>query len=186
VHVEPNIADSELLERLLGVFREHGYDGASLRRLSERSGLQRSSLYHRFPGGKEQIALAVVRYVDRCFQQKVLGPLDEDRPPAARVHTMAAGLRDFYRDGRLSCVLDTLSLGGSDGPLHQAVKRSFLAWRDALSRLASQAGCAADEAVRRADEALVRIEGALVCARITGDTGPFVRTLDELPSLLTS
>jgi TetR/AcrR family transcriptional regulator, lmrAB and yxaGH operons repressor len=186
VPVEPSVADPELLEQLLSVFRQHGYDGASLSRLSERTGLQRSSLYHRFPAGKEQMALAVLQFIDRVFQQQVLGPLDGDRPPAERVRAMAAGLRDFYGDGRLSCVLDSLSLGGSDDRIRQAVKQSFLAWRDALARLAGQAGLGADEAVRRADEALVRIEGALVYSRVTGDVGPFTRTLDQLPALLTS
>jgi len=171
--------------RLLSVFRRHGYEGASLSRLSEESGLQRSSLYHRFPGGKEQMALVVLQSLGHSFQRLVLDPLDEDRPPAERVEAMAAGLREFYGDGRLSCVLDTMSLAGSDEDIRHAVKASLLAWRDAMARLAGLAGLAPEEARHRADEALVRIEGALVYSRVTGDVGPFMRTLEQLPSLLT-
>ena len=54
------INEDELLDRLTDVFRTYGYEGASLSRISEVTGLQRASLYHRFPGGKEDMAKAVL------------------------------------------------------------------------------------------------------------------------------
>ena len=45
------VTDNQLLDKLTEVFRLYGYEGASLSRISKVTGLQRASLYHRFPGG---------------------------------------------------------------------------------------------------------------------------------------
>src|SRR5687767_7960924 len=72
-HVPPPlVSDKELLERLTGVFRRHGYDGASLSVIAAATGLQRSSLYHRFPGGKEQMAAEVARALGGHFSSQLL------------------------------------------------------------------------------------------------------------------
>ena len=55
----PTLPREEVVDRLTRVFRREGYDGASLARLSEATGLGRSSLYHHFPRGKEDMADAV-------------------------------------------------------------------------------------------------------------------------------
>ena len=54
----------EVVDRLLTAFRRKGYDGASLADLSAATGLGRSSLYHYFPGGKEEMARAVLDRAD--------------------------------------------------------------------------------------------------------------------------
>ena len=45
-----SVQDQDLMQRLSCVFRDVGYDGASLSILSEATGLKKASLYHRFPG----------------------------------------------------------------------------------------------------------------------------------------
>ena len=47
------VSDQELMERLAKVFRNYGYEGASMTVLAKVTGLQKASLYHRFPGGKQ-------------------------------------------------------------------------------------------------------------------------------------
>ena len=54
------ITDGQLTEALTRVFQTYGYDGATLSRISDATGLQRASLYHRFPGGKEEMAKFVL------------------------------------------------------------------------------------------------------------------------------
>ncbi|MEO0971892.1 MAG: helix-turn-helix domain-containing protein, partial [Pseudomonadota bacterium] len=55
-----SINDDDLLDRLSSVFREVGYEEASMALLASASGLKKASLYHRFPGGKEQMAREVL------------------------------------------------------------------------------------------------------------------------------
>lgn len=179
------IDDNELLDRLMDVFRLHGYEGASLSRISEATGLQRASLYHRFPGGKEEMAQAVMSRVDQWFAEHILAPLSGDGEPTKRVRKMASRLADFYESGRQSCLLDALSLGGETNALQQHVADSFNAWLGAMAAVAREAGASAAAARRRSQDALVQIQGALVFSRATGDARPFERVVARLPALLT-
>ncbi len=178
------IDDDHLLDRLIEVFRLYGYEGASLTRISEATGLKRSSLYHRFPAGKDEIVLAALSRADRIFEQ-ILAPLAGPGDPSARVIKMAKGLSKFYAEGRRSCLLDTLSLGGDDA-VYKHIKRSFGAWLKAMAAVAREANLPSAIARQRAEEALIRIEGSLVLSRATGDPRPFKRVLRSLPGLLTS
>ena len=182
----PKITNEDLLERLTRVFQDHGFEGASLSRISEATGLEKASLYHRFPGGKDQMAEAVLAHVGRWFVENLLAPLRETGPVAARIRKTGRRIQAFYEDGRGSCLLDTLSLRDGSPALHEAVGRTYAAWRDSFAAAAREAGLPAGLARRRAEEAIMSIHGALVLARATGDTKPFARALARLPDLLTS
>lgn len=67
--------DKALLDHIMIVFRTHGYDGASLSRISEATGLQRASLYHRFPDGKLQMGKAVLEHAIEWLREYALEPL---------------------------------------------------------------------------------------------------------------
>src|SRR5690348_7633959 len=108
----PSIDDAVLLERLSEVFRGSGYEGASLTDLSAATGLHRASLYHRFPSGKPGMAAAVLEAVEQAFAE-ILQPLTSELDPTAAVEEMARRVSTFYEDGRLSCVLDTMTLRGT-------------------------------------------------------------------------
>ncbi len=72
------ITEDRLLEHLTRVFQKHGYEGASLSLIAAATGLGRASLYHRFPGGKADMALAVLDHADLWFATHVLDPLSGD------------------------------------------------------------------------------------------------------------
>ena len=50
---------SAAIPALAEAFREHGFEGASLAQLCEATGLGKGSLYHFFPGGKDEMAEVV-------------------------------------------------------------------------------------------------------------------------------
>lgn len=179
------VSDQHLFDQLLEVFRVHGYEGASLRLISEATGLKRASLYHRFPGGKEEMAQSILQHADEVFASEILAPLNASGDPKARIRAMTRRLKDFYKGGRGSCLLDTLSLGDSNPGLLRGIHASINAWMEAMAGIAREAGLPAMKARHRAEDAMVRIQGSLVVARITGDSAPFTRTLKALPALLT-
>jgi TetR/AcrR family transcriptional regulator, lmrAB and yxaGH operons repressor len=55
-----SISEADLIGRLSLVFRDRGYEGAALADLASAAGLKKASLYHRFPGGKQQMAEEVM------------------------------------------------------------------------------------------------------------------------------
>ena len=61
----------EVVERLMRVVRRHGYDGASLAELSKATGLGKSSLYHYFPDGKDDMVRAVLEHLESQLRETV-------------------------------------------------------------------------------------------------------------------
>ena len=180
------ITDAELLNRATEVFRTYGFDGASLSRLSAATGLEKASLYHRFPGGKDQIAMAVAVGVLAWFQQHIFDPLKSTDTPQKKVRHMVEKLREFYADGTKSCAMDVLSVGGGNEELAGALKFALHAWLKSFQDVAREFGFTVAEARRRAEQAVIQIEGSLILSRVLGDNKPFRHTLDALPALLTA
>jgi AcrR family transcriptional regulator len=182
----PKVTDYDLLERLTRVFQDHGYEGASLTRISESTRLEKASLYHRFPRGKDQMAEAVIAHVGEHLVKDVLAPLRQAGSARKRVRETARRLQEFYEDGQRSCLLETLSLSGGGSTLHELVSVTYAGWRDAFAAVAREAGLGSRLARKRAEEAIIGIHGSLVLARAIGDRKPFARTVARLPDILTA
>lgn len=179
------IGDDELLNRLSVVFRDVGYAGASLADLSEATGLKRASLYHRFPGGKEQMAREVLRTAGEWVADHVLAALKSDAPPRQRISAMTVHLKSFYSGGKQACLLNMLSSAHiHDGPFTGQIKAMLEALIDGLSGLLMEAGFGEADAVARAERAVMLLQGSLVLSRGMGTTRPFHTFLATLPDEL--
>ncbi|GAA1458910.1 TetR/AcrR family transcriptional regulator [Williamsia maris] len=179
-----SISDIDLVARLEAVFRAVGYDGASLATIAAATGLQKSSLYNRFPGGKQQMAAEVAASVGIRFATDILAPLTIDAPAAVRIGRVAANLETFYRSGEHQCLLNMLSIGDPGVAARTNLRDGADHWITAFADVACGAGATRDDATARAEDAVCAIEGALVLARVTGRTDAFHRALTRLPALL--
>ncbi len=58
----PNIAKHKdnIVVAAMSLFRRQGYASTGLNQILQESGAPKGSLYHYFPGGKEQLGLAAV------------------------------------------------------------------------------------------------------------------------------
>ncbi|MEV7734468.1 TetR family transcriptional regulator [Streptomyces sp. NPDC088921] len=178
-----SVDDERIHARLAEVFRVNGYAGASLSDLSRAVGLQRASLYHRFPDGKPAMAAAMLTSLEARFGE-VLQPLASESDVAEGVAEMARRMALFYHDGRMACVLDTMTLLGAPEDIRAHATRLARTWLQAMADAAARAGASEQDAQNRARAALVRIEGALVVARVLDDPSVFEQVLGELPDLL--
>lgn len=175
------VEDSVLLKKLSDVFREVGYEGASLAMLSAATGLKKASLYHRFPGGKEQAAREVLLCAETWLTDHVLTPLASEGPPEVRIRAMVGNLDVFYSGGRQACLLNILSSPGPDrGPFAALIEHAFTAWIAALAAVLVDAGLERDRARFRAERAVALVQGSLVLSRGLGTTRPFETCLANL------
>ncbi|WP_263367059.1 TetR/AcrR family transcriptional regulator [Edaphobacter bradus] len=179
------ISDDEFLDKALDLFRTYGFHGVSLSMLAEATGLEKASLYYRFPGGKDEIAMAVVSGVTAGLQEKVFEPLKGEGSPRKRISIITENLRGFYSDGTKACVIEVLSIPGGSEQMIATVKAAMQAWIKSFTEIARESGLAPALARSRAEEAVLRIEGSLVLSRVLGDNGHFQRSLKLLPELLT-
>ena len=169
---------------LISVFRNHGFEGASLSRFTESSGLIKASLYHRFPLGKEQMALAALAEVDRIFATYVLAPIDSEGDPLQRLKLITKRLDEFYEGGTQACLLETLSSAGTPSSVRAHVKNTLDFWITKFVQLSKEADIPAKEARVRAEGAVSAIEGALVLSRAQESNREFKRSLESLPGRL--
>jgi AcrR family transcriptional regulator len=170
----------EVVARIQDVFRDRGFDGASLAEISNATGLGKSSLYHYFPGGKDEMAVAVLERIDTWMKAHALAALQGSGTPKARLRAMLHVLDEFYVGGRNACVLGNLVIGGSRVKFQDYLVSAFAGWIAALRDLAVEAGIRGPEAQQRAEDAVVRIEGALIVAGGLADPTPFKRTLRRI------
>lgn len=176
-----SIDDAELIARLSGVFQDVGYEGASLAALSDATGLQRASLYHRFPGGKQQMAEEVLASAIDWAVANVVAPLKAKGDLAQRLARARANLNELYGAGSKSCLLNMLmaprNLGG---PFAPAIKSAFEALIDAFAQFAREAGHRPAAARKAGERAVTLIQGSLVLARGLQNPKPFRDALDAL------
>ena len=171
---------SDLLPRLAEVFREHGYEGASLSLISQATGLGKGSLYHFFPGGKEEMAQAVLAEIDGWFAAQVFRPLREADDPAAAVAAMFRTVAEYFRSGRRVCLVGALSLSDARDRFGERLRAYFAEWVVALSQALVRAGHPPETADALAEEVVGGIQGALVLARALDRTEVFERILAGL------
>lgn len=176
----PLISRDEVVARLLAVFQRLGYDGASLAELSRGTGLGKSSLYHYFPNGKEEMALAVLRRVHAWFEEKAVALLLGQGSPKERLERMLHALDSLYAGGKDACVLGNLVVGGARQLYQRQLRSTFSAWVEGLERLALEAGISRRTARERAEDVVLQIEGALVLSCGLDDPTPFRRMLRKI------
>ena len=175
---------ANILPVLAELFREHGYEGASLSLISERTGLGKGSLYHFFPGGKEEMAAAVLAEIDSWFEQQVFAPLRDAEDPNKAFDAMLDAVDRYFRSGRRTCLVGALALNDARDRFAERIRAYFVRWRDALAGALERRGDAERVASARAEDVLAAIQGGLVLARALDDPGAFERVLTRYRTAL--
>ena len=175
---------ADILPALGEVFREHGFDGASLSVIGERTGLGKGSLYHFFPGGKEEMAEAVLAEIDGWFAAHIFAPLRDETDAARAIARMFKSVEDYFRSGRRVCLVGALALNDSRDLFARRIKSYFARWDEALTRALIRAGHGRKNAKALSEETLAAVQGGLVLARAMNDPALFQRTLARIKARL--
>jgi TetR/AcrR family transcriptional regulator, lmrAB and yxaGH operons repressor len=177
-------ARADALPALTEVFRTHGYEGASLALITQATGLGKGSLYNFFPGGKEDMALAVLAEVSGWFEANMFAPLRENPDPRAAIAGMFASAADYFRSGRRACLVGAFALDASRDRFALQINGYFSQWRDALTGALIRAGRSPAEAADKAEAIVAGIQGAVVAARALDDPQVFDRRIAALAASL--
>ncbi|MYM80779.1 MULTISPECIES: TetR/AcrR family transcriptional regulator [Duganella] len=175
------IAEREDVIPMLGeIFRTYGFEGASLARISEGTKLGKGSIYHFFPGGKEEMAEAVLAQVDEWFKHHVFEPLVERADAVEGIRAMFDDVGRYFLSGRRVCLVGVFALGSERDRFADRVRDYFAAWIEALAAALVRTGRGEQEANALAKEVVGGIQGALVLARALDQTEVFTDTLSSL------
>lgn len=171
---------ADTLPALGETFREYGYDGASLSLIEKATGLGKGSLYHFFPGGKEEMASAVLSHIDAWFVENVFKPLEESDPAQKGIGIMLEAASDYFRSGRRVCLVGAFALGETRDRFAGALRDYFARWIASLAAALMRAGYDKASARALAEETVGGIQGAIVIARALQDPAVFDRAIAGL------
>lgn len=178
------ITRDDAIARIAEVFRQQGFEGASLSAITAASGLGKGSLYNHFPGGKEEMAEAVLAHVEDWFEAEVYAPLRNATDARTAVTAMFAAVDGYFRSGRRICLVGAFALDATRDRFASAVQAYFARWIDALAACLKRGGARQPRAL--AEAAVAGIQGALVLSRALDEPGVFTRHLRDLQGRLIS
>lgn len=171
---------SDAIASLAEVFREHGYEGASLALIGKATGLGKGSLYHFFPNGKEEMVRAVLAEIEQWFENSVYSPLRDADDANTAVATMLDETTKYFRSGRRVCLVGALAVANTRDLFAQAIQGYFVAWVDALQAALIRQGRDRKQARLLSEDAVLVIQGAIVLSRALDDPAVFQRAIEQL------
>jgi TetR/AcrR family transcriptional regulator, lmrAB and yxaGH operons repressor len=169
---------------LLQLFRQYGYDGATLSKISEVTGLGKASLYHHFPGGKDEMVTSVMDYLDEWVGNHILPTLQSEGTAQERLQRMCERLCQLYEDGQQPCISATLLLGSARDLFHNRVEQRYRSWITAIAEVLMAEGFPEQLAWQRGEDAVAAVQGGLILSQGLGDCAAFPRMMQQLPQLL--
>jgi AcrR family transcriptional regulator len=165
-------------ERLLDasgeLFMRQGYAGTGVKQILTEASAPFGSLYHHFPGGKEELGAEAVRRSGRLYAIVVAKAMDVEGDLADRVLAGFEGAAETMRESGYAdaCPIATVALevSSTSEPLREACAEVFELWFDGLTATFAEAGAAEPRAL--AIEMLCALEGAFVFCRALRSTEP--------------
>jgi AcrR family transcriptional regulator len=175
---------ANLIPILWHIFQQYGYDGASLAKISEATGLGKASLYHHFPGGKDEMMAVVMVAIAQRLEQGVLASLRSEQDVHRGLTQMCRAVGQYYEGGDRPCLLAILLAGSVRDQFHQQVQGLIGVWIEAIAEVLVRSGLDSLVARHRAEDALITIQGALIVSQGLGDKTIFQRAIAALPDRL--
>ena len=179
-------------ERILDVstdlFRRQGLAGTGIKQILRESNAPFGSLYHHFPGGKDELAAETIKragaqYAELVGEKLLAGP---DLVTNIRDAFRSAGQTLVETDYADACPIETVALevASTNEPLRLATAEVFESWLLGLSALLESAGVERSAARPLAHVILSALEGAFVFARAARSTDALVACGEAMATLV--
>ncbi|BAQ60150.1 transcriptional regulator [Geminocystis sp. NIES-3708] len=165
---------------LLELFRKYGYDGATLSKISKATGLGKASLYHHFPGGKDEMMKSVLDFLEQWLEQYILPCLRQQGDSLSKLKLMGDRLWELYEGGEQPCLFAILLSGTARDLFHDQVKKLFLVWIETMSQVFIEEGIDELLAREKAEDVAISIQGSLILSQAFNSSLPFQRIIKQL------
>ncbi|MGV9270779.1 TetR/AcrR family transcriptional regulator [Kitasatospora sp. NPDC003701] len=158
------------------LLRRQGYEGTGIKQIAREAQATLGSVYHFFPGGKQELAAEAIRHGGQEFAGLLRTGLATADDPAEAITActglLATSLRESeWQDGCpiTSTALETV---GRAPVIEQAVAEAFTHWRAVVAEKLLAGGLGADDARELAATVVSTLEGAELAAQVARDEEP--------------
>jgi AcrR family transcriptional regulator len=169
------------------LIRERGARATSIDDVLQHSRAPRGSVYHHFPGGRDQLLREATEYAGTYIAGRIeAGAADG---PVALFDALVDGYRRELREGdyRAGCPVAAVAIearADGDATLQQTAADAFDRWLTLLAANLVAAGIAPARAERLAALAVAGIEGGLILAQARRELEPFDAAAAEIRDLI--
>jgi TetR/AcrR family transcriptional repressor of lmrAB and yxaGH operons len=181
---------TRLLSNAGELFGSQGFHATGLDQILRRSRAPKGSLYHHFPGGKDELAIETVRYMAGVKKETISQVLGSDSDPLAALKALfeceakALSASDF-RDGCPIAAV-TLDLASSQRAICEACEQGFQTLLEVFEQHLRRAGLSAARAKTLATMVLASLEGGAILSRAQRSVEPLTTIERELATLIKS
>jgi AcrR family transcriptional regulator len=158
------------------LFRRQGYAATGVKQIVVEARAPFGSLYHFFPGGKEQLGAEAIRTSGALYEQLIPAVFDPAPDVVTGVRNFFAGAAEHLRktDYADACPIATVALevSSSSETMRQACAEVFEGWIAAGAKVHAGAGVSREKARELTIAMLAALEGAFVLARALRTTEP--------------
>lgn len=179
-------ARDRMVDSAIKLLATQGFQGASFSSILEDSKAPRGSIYHHFPGGKDELILeALGRSGDNAWQivERFRGL------SAAEVVSRLVGMwRSLLTIGdfRIGCSIVGATVSAHDDEIVDRAAQVFRAWEDQLASVLVEAGVSEGESASLGTLLIAACEGAVVLCRAERSMVPLDRVERSLRRLAAS
>lgn len=165
--------DQDTRSRVIGagqnLFRRQGYSATGLKQIATEAHAPFGSIYHFFPGGKQDLAKATLRALGADYLDLIDYSFAEARPLEAAVAAFFDGAADLLIETQFAdaCPIATIALevASTNEPLREVTAEIFDSWLSAAAAHFERAGLAREPAQALALNVFMALEGAFLLAR---------------------
>ncbi len=158
------------------LFRRQGFAGTGVKQIVAEASAPFGSLYHFFPGGKEQLGEEVIRWSGAIYGQllDLFYKPGEDPVAATRNFFAAAAVTLRESDYADACPIATVALevSSTNEPMRQACADVFNGWVDSATERLIECGLSRKRSRSLAFTIVGSLEGAFVLSRALRSTEP--------------
>jgi AcrR family transcriptional regulator len=167
---------NRLVDSSAELFRRQGYAGTGIKQILAAAQAPFGSLYHFFPGGKQQLGAETIRSSGRLYTElfATIAARAPDVPSAVAEFFSGAAETLEATDYADACPIATVALevASTNDTLRQACAEVFEAWIAGATRYFAAAGIEPQRARELALSMLCLLEGAFVFCRALRSTEP--------------
>jgi len=158
------------------LFRRQGFAGTGVKQIVAEASAPFGSLYHFFPGGKEQLGEEVIRWSGGIYGLLIDAFFTPGEDPVAATRNFFAAAAETVRasDYADACPIATVALevSSTNEPMRQACADVFDGWIDGATERLVECGLPRQRSRALALSMIASLEGAFVLSRALRSTEP--------------
>ncbi|WP_419962279.1 TetR/AcrR family transcriptional regulator [Psychrobacillus sp. BM2] len=154
-----------LIETASRLFRIRGYYGVGLKDIIEDSGIPKGSLYHYFPKGKEQLAIAAINHTKDIVINEIQELFDEIEDPIQVFQAHLEHLSEIIiKSDNMGFPIGTIAgeTHSTSEPIRMACQLAFEEWQAIYRKKLLQSGYDEKQATDLGITINLMIEGAIL------------------------